>query len=435
MRIRYLVAQEGYHHWRPGRHARALGFRSVALGPDFAVAAAAAEKLNAELDAARAAGAPSPGAAAPAGRTVKALIAKYKASEEYLRLAPKTQDGYDQALAIIERWSGDLLVAALTAGRIKGFYRTFRAATPAYANAVLRVLRLLLKFAIGEDWLASNPARDVAMIGTPPRQVIWPHDAARAYVRLADALGLPALGDAVMVALWLAQREGDVIALGRARIRDGTHVLLQQRKTARWIDAPLFSELRERVEAIEARRRQREQAAAAAVPPRSTVAATTLIACDTTGRPFKEDHFRHEFATVRDLLAGKAQEKLARLERTPPDSADGRSKMKRLRRLADAMAAAGIAPVADWADPYFVDTEGKPLRIRTEDLWFEDLRRTGIVTLGEAGCDATLISSISGHQIEQVTRILEVYLPRTRKMAAAAIEQLEAHRARQAEEG
>jgi integrase len=61
-------------------------------------------------------------------------------------------------------------------------------------------------------------------------------------------------------------------------------------------------------------------------------------------------------------------------------------------------------------------------------LQARDLRRTAIVNLAEAGCTTPEIAAISGHSIERTERILEVYLPRTRAMASAAIAKLDEYR-------
>lgn len=60
-----------------------------------------------------------------------------------------------------------------------------------------------------------------------------------------------------------------------------------------------------------------------------------------------------------------------------------------------------------------------------DGLHFRDLRRTGMVRLAEAEADAIGISAISGHSIEQTTRILETYIPRNAQMAAGAMKRLE----------
>jgi len=66
-----------------------------------------------------------------------------------------------------------------------------------------------------------------------------------------------------------------------------------------------------------------------------------------------------------------------------------------------------------------------------EDRRFQDLRRTAIVRLAEAGCTVPEIASISGHAIDYCARIIETYLPRTRSLARSAITKLEDHRPRE----
>jgi integrase len=63
-------------------------------------------------------------------------------------------------------------------------------------------------------------------------------------------------------------------------------------------------------------------------------------------------------------------------------------------------------------------------------LRFQDLRRTAIVRMAEAGCTVPEIASVSGHQIDTCQRIIDVYLPATRLLAHSAIIKLDAHRPR-----
>jgi integrase len=63
-----------------------------------------------------------------------------------------------------------------------------------------------------------------------------------------------------------------------------------------------------------------------------------------------------------------------------------------------------------------------------EGLQFRDLRRTAMVRLAEAGATPIQISAISGHSIDRTERILEVYIPRNREMAKAAVVALDEHR-------
>lgn len=59
------------------------------------------------------------------------------------------------------------------------------------------------------------------------------------------------------------------------------------------------------------------------------------------------------------------------------------------------------------------------------DIQFRDLRRTAVVRLAEAGCDIPEICSFTGHKLSEANEILEVYLPRTKKMAENAAEKLQ----------
>lgn len=63
----------------------------------------------------------------------------------------------------------------------------------------------------------------------------------------------------------------------------------------------------------------------------------------------------------------------------------------------------------------------------TEDLHFNDLRGTAVTMLAEAGCTVPEIAAITGHSLTSATRILEVYLSKTKALATAAIVKLNEH--------
>ena len=66
-----------------------------------------------------------------------------------------------------------------------------------------------------------------------------------------------------------------------------------------------------------------------------------------------------------------------------------------------------------------------------EDLHFHDLRGTAVTMLSEAACTPQEIATITGHTLASVSKILEVYLARTRALATSAIVKLDAHRRNQ----
>jgi len=61
------------------------------------------------------------------------------------------------------------------------------AATPASANAAIRVMRVLLQFAISEDWITSNPAREIRLTNNSKKGKIWSREAVTYLVEAADA--------------------------------------------------------------------------------------------------------------------------------------------------------------------------------------------------------------------------------------------------------
>lgn len=80
------------------------------------------------------------------------LIRLYRSDERFLRLAESTKVGYEHCLKAIEAWSeraNHPPIATIERKYVKMFYRSMRP-TPSTANAVLRVLRLLLQFAVDE---------------------------------------------------------------------------------------------------------------------------------------------------------------------------------------------------------------------------------------------------------------------------------------------
>ncbi|MGI9411602.1 MAG: tyrosine-type recombinase/integrase, partial [Hyphomicrobiaceae bacterium] len=65
-----------------------------------------------------------------------------------------------------------------------------------------------------------------------------------------------------------------------------------------------------------------------------------------------------------------------------------------------------------------------------KDRTFHDLRGTAITRMAEAGCEIPEIATISGHSVNQVSRIIDAYLARTHRLARSAIAKLEHHRKR-----
>lgn len=396
IRVRYLVSRPGRGglprwFWQPSPSLRAEGFAAVRVPADWArygeasalerAAIAAAHALNEELDAMRAARASAaPALPPPAARTLAELIAAYQASEAFRAKAPATQRGYRQCLAKLEAWGGAAPVRAIDPMRVQKLQHGLRR-TPAFANATVRVLRLLLEFGRRNGWVAANAAMRPALTGSEPTGLIWPRAAVAAFVQAADEAGRPSLGTAVLLNEWLGQREGDVLRMPRTVLRGqgaDRRLVLRQSKTGAGVTLPVGM-----VPAL-ADRLAEELARGAGRNPLPT----TIIVSEATGQAYKADYFRHEFARIRAKAA------LAHPEGFEVDH---------------------LMPGRDMAD-------ADAFTVRMQDLTFMALRHTAVTRLVEAGCDVPLIASVTGHSQETVTALMRRYMVRTGEMTRLAFQ-------------
>lgn len=217
-------------YWQPSKTLAAAGWKPLTLGKDEGAAIAAARKRNEEVEAWKSGGQPSlakPVLPRKQPGTVAALIARYrrehvdgKKPDGRDRLRPKTRESYDIALRRIEEWAGKHPVSYITPARV----RTLRDATArpidqgglghAAAFNLLKTLRQLFAFAESVDMIprGSNPATSFNLSPPPPRSSVWERDDDAAFDAAALELGMPGMVLAREIALYSAQREGDLIA-------------------------------------------------------------------------------------------------------------------------------------------------------------------------------------------------------------------------------
>jgi integrase len=385
-RIRYLTERPGpqgpRYFWQPSTALRARGWQLTRLPDDFAQAVAAAEQLNARVDAWRAGTGEgpngerfgrAPGAAAAeraAPGSVDALIAAYKVSRFWLVLTPKTQRVYAWCLEQISAWAGDAPASAITPALVEKFYQRLqvsgegeRKETPAKAAAVIRVLRLLLEAGRrlevrpGVPYVTGNAAARPGLTVRRQRQPrLWSAEDLAAMVAAADQLGWRSVGTAILLNSWIGQRLGDVLALPRWDVMGGA-LVFKQSKTGRTVSLPVHL-----VPALV------ERLAGEAQRPGAVQSPTHALVHEHTGKPWRPDTFGHVFAEVR--------------------------------------------------------AEAAKVRPSCADLWFMELRHTAVTRLHEAGVDALGIASITGHSEAGVSAILgRHYLVRTARAAERAFRQ------------
>lgn len=342
----YWQYRDGRPRWIPSQGLRAAGWRardlkdaagaflSEGLSRDAAReinAAVAAWRRGEPVDAAFASIAPA-GAVAPdaAGGplpvavdrlSIGRLLDAYLESREFLALAASTQTGYRSSLKrLVDTLAG---YAALPAAPDDPAYllavATIRAAnvsifapaeTAAGITDLLYTAYWKLNDAVGKHqayavmaaasaWLAwarrhqsrtiQNWAKEVRR-DTPPgriRPLTWAE--VEALVRAADRLGLPSIGDAVVLGLDLSWSQGDRLALTWDRCKNGRALTGAEgrQKTGRVGGTPMTSLGRARVAQILLRQR--------AMPARPT----HVIWSEVTNAPWSADLYRKHFPRVR----------------------------------------------------------------------------------------------------------------------------------------
>lgn len=456
LKIRSNAAGEKRFYWQPAPGLRAHGWENETLPADEAAALARAEELNRKVDAWRRGQGPAGNIAVPASdrvvqlrdnggppleqpiapapaRPIRAergtvgwLIDDWKKTPKWTAkpgssikpYSPSTRRFYEWACDIIWQWAddGELPARKITPARVQQLYETFLHVSHSKANAVVTVLRILLEHARKRDIVASNAATKPGLISLPPRLRIWSHEEEACMVAHADALGLPSIGDAILLGADLGQREGDILRLQRIRYSNGVFYRIQQRKTNAIVQIPATPRLRDRLELAIARidavaQAERQAALALGRPARPTP--PYLVVAEGTGTRYTEDTFRRLFARVRAAAAGKS----IKISRKPGVETMNDEDLLRTSHLPKCRTLLGREATAD--DPEILQAN------------FQDLRDTAVTNLAEAGCTIPQICAITGHTEKSAYNVLKHYLALNGAMAAEAIAKLVEHYERQ----
>ena len=386
------------YYWEPHPLERKAGWSALTLGTDLDTAMSAARARNKEIEIWKAGGArPREVKKFIKPATLGAVIKRYR-EEQMPELAVTTQRTYNTGLNRIDGIFGDIAITAISRAHVRQFRDALMkpkdrgGAGHNGAHGTLRVLRTLCQWAIDKlDMQIPNPAINFDLATPPPRDQIWDVQDNAAFTAAAIDLRAQSLAFALELGEYIGQREADLLKLQESQWREiqgldremrealasdtgpdagkVMGIFIRQGKTKRWVGVPVSGGMRLRIEAaIAANRRRAKQP--------GSVAVTNLIVNDDTGLPWVQVYFIRKFAEVKDLAVR---------------GFTGR----------DGTVHAAYPALAD--------------------LQFRDLRRTAVVRLGELGLEDALISAITGHKLETIKNILEVYMPRTTKMAARAI--------------
>ncbi len=182
---------------------------------------------------------------APAG-SFSALVVAYYQSTAFTRLAAVTKATYRNAIERLRKDVGDLPVVALQQHHIEKRMAKM-AATPASANLMLKVLRILMTLAIKRGYRRDDPTVGIDRFAAKSDGfATWSPEDVEAFARRWPPGTRQHL--AMSLLLWTGQRRGDVIRMGPQHIRQG-RIELKQRKTGQVLAVPVAPELQASMDA------------------------------------------------------------------------------------------------------------------------------------------------------------------------------------------
>lgn len=180
--------------------------------------------------------------------TFDALIATYYESSTWKLLRPATQRAYRGEIERFRAQHGAKRVGDLTAVHINRMM-DLKADTPAAANNLLRILRVLMGFAKERGWRKDNPAEGVRRLRYRTDGFhTWTEPEIEAFERCWPVGTRERL--AFDLLLYTGQRSADVRQMTRGQIRDGL-ISLRQEKTYEALEVPVHPALAASLDACE----------------------------------------------------------------------------------------------------------------------------------------------------------------------------------------
>ena len=221
------------YYWQPSATLKASGWKPVQLGRDYqtAIRLAMAQNEQIELWRTGATKVPDVKAKVHAG-TVTSLIERYRrervngidpaTGQRYIK--PSTAETYEVQLKRIDAWAGKHPLSYVTKARVKVLRNALVDAETGVghsaAHNTLKVLRQLFAWAESEDLIpiGTNPATNFELGAPRSRKQVWEAADETAFINAAYALGMPSMALALKLAIYTAQREGDLIDFSEAQL-------------------------------------------------------------------------------------------------------------------------------------------------------------------------------------------------------------------------
>lgn len=281
IKVRHLINRGDKYYWQPSSKLRCQGWKCRRLSDTLESAIAEAEKINGQVDKWR--NGDKEATQVPVINSVESAIASYKNSQAYRKLADNTKSDYDYRLRLIQKWAGKVPLEAITRKSVKDFWEALAKTSEWKANATIRILRLLLNYSVDLGELQINPAQRPGLAEIERRDVVWTIEEVNVMVKTADKMGFFDMGTSILLAAYLAQREGDILKLDWANYKGGAF-LIKQQKTKAYICVPVHPVLKARLDQYNGHN-------------------GLIIRSDTTGLAYTRSSFCHRFSEIREEAA------------------------------------------------------------------------------------------------------------------------------------
>jgi integrase len=239
MRMRYItrrVSPNGKERWYWQRR----GYKLTRLPDDPSERFVAQERLNRRADSHATSG------VAPHG-SIGWLIRQYCESDRFKDLRPGTKKYYSRFLRDIEALGRGELFADWTRPLIVDFIKAYPKAHQ--RRQVAAVIKNLVDAAMYHELIKTNPATDLRLKQTKPRDKVWTANEITQWLAAAEHEEAH-MTTAFLLLQHTAQRVGDVLAMTWSRF-DGGIIKLRQQKTDALIEVPCHPLLRSHLEAIQ----------------------------------------------------------------------------------------------------------------------------------------------------------------------------------------
>lgn len=174
----------------------------------------------------------TPGPAPDADGSFGALVRDFLSSGQFKEKRPSTQREYRRVLEALAAQHGPKPVRLLERRHIRQI-RDARADTPGAANTVLRMLKLLLSFAVDDGLIRSNPAAKMRLLKVGEWRS-WTDEECAAFEARWPTGSMQRR--AYALARFTGQRKGDLVLMTRAHRKDGAIRVVQGKTGAElWI--------------------------------------------------------------------------------------------------------------------------------------------------------------------------------------------------------